>query len=77
MTIKGFADKYNIPYHTAYQASYGVKPVSTMMKDREYPEKELFDNLVTMLHNRQFSAQKKMEEAQNLIRKVNGIAGKH
>lgn len=42
MTLKEFALKYNVPYHVVYEASYKVPTVSTMRKDREYPEKELF-----------------------------------
>ena len=41
MTLKEFARTYQIPYHTVYEASYKVSPISTDMKDREWPEKEL------------------------------------
>lgn len=41
MTCKEFANKYNIPYHIAYAATYKVKPVSSMMRDRDYVEEEL------------------------------------
>ena len=43
MTIKEFANKYGIPYHIAYEATYRVKTISTMRRDREYPEDELFN----------------------------------
>ena len=42
MTIKEFANKYGIPYHVAYEATYRVKPISTMQRDRDFPEDELF-----------------------------------
>ena len=43
MTIKEFSDKYQIPYNIAFKASYVVKPAATFRCDREYDEKELYD----------------------------------
>jgi hypothetical protein len=43
MTIMEFSKKYRIPYHIAYEATYKVPAISTMQRDREYPEDKLFD----------------------------------
>lgn len=42
MTIKEFANKYGIPYHIAYNATYHVKPISNLVRDRDYLEEDLF-----------------------------------
>lgn len=41
MTLIEFARTYEIPYHTVFKASYKVQPISTDLKDREWPEREL------------------------------------
>ena len=43
MTLKEFSDKYNVPYHIVYNASYKVHTVSNLQKDRDYDEADLFD----------------------------------
>ena len=52
MTIREFADKYDIPYHIVYESTYKVQTVSTMRKDREYPEKELFTEVRSLVNER-------------------------
>jgi hypothetical protein len=52
MTLKEFAQKYDVPYHVVYEASYKVPAISTMRKDREYPEKELFLEVRRVVTNR-------------------------
>ena len=52
MTCKEFSIKYNIPYHIAYAATYKVKPVSSMLRDRDYPEDALLDAVRKMLQQR-------------------------
>ena len=52
MTIREFIQKYQIPYHVAYEATYKVKPVSTMIRDRDYQEDELYKAVVEMLAER-------------------------
>jgi hypothetical protein len=42
MTIKEFAEKYDVPYHLVYESTYKVPSYSTIRKDREYPEDGLF-----------------------------------
>ena len=46
MTIAEVAGKYNVPYSVAYEASYGVEPVATLERDKDFPEDKLFDNLI-------------------------------
>lgn len=41
MTLREFAEKYDVPYNVAYNATYKVKSYSSMMHDKEYPEDEL------------------------------------
>lgn len=41
MTIKEFAYKYTLPYHVAYKASFTVKPIATLERDRDYREEDL------------------------------------
>ena len=52
MTIKGFADKYNIPYHIAYEASYNVQPIGTWERDKDYPEDDLFNETKKLISKR-------------------------
>ena len=49
MTLKEFAQKYDVSYHIVYEASYKVPSMLTMKKDREYPEKELFAEVKNVL----------------------------
>ena len=46
MTIKEFAVKYTIPYHVAYKASFRVKPIATMQRDRDYDEDALYEETI-------------------------------
>ena len=41
MTLKEFSKQYGIPYHIVYEASYKVQPISTDLRDREWPEHDL------------------------------------
>lgn len=41
MTINEFAAKYSVPYHVAYKASFRVRPVATLNRERDYDEQEL------------------------------------
>lgn len=46
MTLKEFSRKYDVPYHIVYTASYKVQPESTWFKDKDYPEKELREQVL-------------------------------
>ena len=52
MTLKEFAQKYDVPYHVVYEASYKVPAISTMMRDRDFPEDELFDATSDLIEER-------------------------
>lgn len=52
MTIKGFAEKYEIPYSLAWQASCNVTPVATMTRNTDYPEEEMYREVQHILNER-------------------------
>lgn len=73
MTLREFSDKYKIPYHIVYEASYKVPVVSTLRKDREYPERPLYrevENIVNERINRHRDLLKKQEEIMDKLRSV-------
>ena len=72
MTIKGFANKYGIPYSIAYQASFEVHPVSTMIRDRDYPEGDLYRATKKLLAKRIEDKQKQVAENQRLLAQMKG-----
>ena len=41
MTIKAFAEKYDIPYNLAYEASYDVKPTLCREGNKDFDEQEM------------------------------------
>lgn len=60
MTIKEFAEKYGLPYHVAYEATYGVKTVSTRIRDRDFLEKDLFDATISTINYKVMRLQKRI-----------------
>lgn len=52
MTIKEFSEKYEIPYYIAYNATVGLKPVASILRDKDFIEAELFRNVDRMLNDR-------------------------
>jgi len=52
MTIVEFSNKYDVPYHIVYEATYKVPAVSTMQKDREYPEDDLYREVRNIMNTR-------------------------
>ena len=52
MTIKEFSDKYDVPYYTAYEASYKVSPVGSVKRDKDFPEDQLFEETLKLIHRR-------------------------
>ena len=52
MTIREFAKKYEISYHLAWEASYDVKPVSTITRDKDFPEDELYHSVMRILSSK-------------------------
>ena len=52
MTLKGYAQKYKVPYHIVYESSYKVQPISTWIRDRDYPENELTEAILEIADER-------------------------
>ena len=42
MTLKEFSQKYGVPYHIVYEASYYVKPEQSVRRDRDFDEFKLY-----------------------------------
>jgi len=73
VTIKAFAEKYKITYCQAYELSYGVEPVSTMVRDKDFPEEELFENLVAFYDKQQFEGERAVVRAKKRLAEINRI----
>lgn len=63
MTIREFADKYHIPYHIVYEATYKVHAVSTMRRDRDFLEDDLFKAADELIQERVNKHAKLMSQA--------------
>lgn len=63
MTIKEFAEKYNVPYHLVYESTYKVPSYSTIRKDREYPEDGLFRETERIIEARMNKHKKLYQQA--------------
>ena len=70
MTIKEFSRKYNVTYHLAYLASYGVQSESTWVRDRDFPEDKLYKNLVSLLNTRWEKQLKQIRETESTLSHV-------
>ena len=67
MTIKEFAEKYHVPYHIVYEATYKVQAISTMRRDREYPEGELFEATSDLIEDRANKHAKFLSQANSMF----------
>ena len=65
MTIKEFSQKYEIPYYIAYNATVGLKPVASILRDKDFVEAELYRNVNRMLNDR---ADRKADELNRIER---------
>ena len=72
MTVKEFAEKYRLSYHTVYEATYRVKPESTWLHDRDYPEKELRNELLKIADQRIEKHRRLMEQLTEVRKKLAG-----
>ena len=70
MTIKEFSEKYDIPYNMAYNASYGVKPVSTALRDRDFMEEELKKSLICQLNCKLTGLKEKQKKATQILKRL-------
>ena len=73
MTIKEFADKYGIPYSIVYEATYKVPYISTMRKDREYPERELYKDTNRIITQRLEKHRKLFHQTQKMLISLKSI----
>ena len=73
VTIKEFADKYDLPYHTVWEATYKVKPESTWFRDRDYPENKLKIALIENTKHRIRRYKKKITEQIDIKHKLEGV----
>ena len=73
MTIKAFAEKYNLSYSKAYEASYGLFPERNDTGLLDFHEADLYSNLVKILNSkrtRQINAAKDVTKELCRIRKI-------
>jgi hypothetical protein len=74
MTIKEIAEKYGVSYNVAYQATYGVKPMTGQIRDREYPEGPVVENIKAYLMERVKKHLEKARELNDTLKMVCEIA---
>ena len=67
MTIKEFSDKYNLPYKSVFNVTYGMEYTTNRMGSHEYNERELINNVLKKLQLRKEKAQKTVSEMDRLI----------
>lgn len=70
MTIKEFAEKYDIPYTTVYNASYLVKNQPMEWKNKQYVEQELKDAVRESLNRKMEKLKTKYIRAGQLMKKL-------
>lgn len=73
MTIREFSDKYRVPYSIVYESTYKVPSISTMRKDREYPEQELFTEVNRIITKRLEKHSKLYHQTQKMLISLNSI----
>ena len=71
MTIKEIAEKYDMPYHTVYNATYGIDTVQGIIRDKEYPEQEVIRSVRFILKERITKYTNKIAEMQNILDRIN------
>ena len=76
MTIKDIAEKYGVSYNVAYQATYGVKPITGEIRDREYPEGPVVENIMRNLAERTKRHLLKAEELYDILENVRKMRSK-
>ena len=67
MTIKAFAEKYNVPYTLVTEAAVKVEHVATMERDVDYAEKDLYNAVLDKLEHKRDTALEKAEKYINTI----------
>lgn len=70
MTIKQIGEKYDVPYNIVYLATYGVKIVDTIRRERVYPEADVVRNLKTVLQEKIEKYTRKAVECEEILRRI-------
>lgn len=73
MTLKEFSDQYKIPYHIVYEASYKVHPISTDLRDREWPENELLVETHNLVCDRIKYHQEMLDKNNVMKKRLEGV----
>lgn len=73
MTLKEFSDKYGVPYHTVYLASYKAKPISTARRDREYDARSLYKAVYYTLRERILANKKLVDRDVAILRQMKSV----
>ena len=67
MTLKAFAEKYNVSYTLVIEASATVDHVATMERDCDYAEKDLYNAVLDRLESKRDTAMAKAGQYINTI----------
>ena len=70
MTVKQFADKYDVPYNVAYKASLVIRPPATYRTDNDYDEKQLREESLKFLVSRIRNLKSQYEQYATAYRKL-------
>ena len=76
MTLKAFAEKYNVSYTLVCEASAKVNHVATMERDVDYAEKDLYNAVLDKLEKKRDDAMLKAEQYTNKIMHMLFVGGK-
>lgn len=74
MTIKQIAEKYNVSYNLAYIGTYGVSPNDYNVRDRDFPENQVVENIKRELRRRIDKHTGEVERLTRELATVNKIA---
>lgn len=72
MTLKEYAQKYQIPYFIVYEASYKVQPEATFVRERDYREDDLTIAVMEVAKKRIEKHRTLLEQQIDIVRKVRG-----
>ena len=76
MTLQEFSDKYHVPYHIVYEASYKVPAISTDIRDRDFPEDELFNETDKLIQERVDRHARLMSKANRIFINLHSVRAK-
>ena len=70
ITTKEFARKYGVSYHTAYEATFGIQPLRSLRRGKNYSEKEMVANLKDTLKKRAEKQAGELAETKRLLTEI-------